>query len=71
VELSKFIKKLQALEAEHGGNLEVFYVEGSSGGSGELSNPFFDDDAPAKGHNAGPLCEYKPGRPYIWIYAGN
>jgi len=70
VELTKFIEKLQELEAEHGGDLDVFYIEGSSGASGELSNPFYGDNGPEQTH-AGPLCEYDAGRGFIWIYAGN
>jgi hypothetical protein len=71
MKLSQFIDNLQKLEAEHGGELEVFSVHGASGASSELSNAFFDDDAPAKGHDCGELAEYESGRGYIWIYEGN
>jgi hypothetical protein len=71
MKLQVIIKNLQELEAKHGGELEVFSVSGSSGASEELSNAFFDDDATEQCIAGGPLCEYKKGQPYIWIYSGN
>jgi hypothetical protein len=70
MQLAKLIERLQKLEEEHGGDLEVFAIHGASGVSQALSNPYFADDGPSR-TDGGPLCEYEAGRGFIWIYEGN
>ena len=69
--LTSLIARLQEIEKEHGGALEVFSVNGASGVSAELSTPFFCADAKEQPCDAGPLCEYPGGKPFVWIYEGN
>lgn len=64
MKLNEFIKKLQKLEDEGHGNLEVFYRHGSSGDCGPLGSPRHTKDV----DDCGPFDledEY-----YISIYAG-
>lgn len=65
--LSTFINRLLALEAEGHGDLEVFYRHGASGDCGELSSARVTDEV---SEETGPF-DLDEGQKYISIYAGN
>ncbi len=66
MKLKEFIAKLQELEAQGHGDLEVFYRHGASGDCGELRSAHVTDAV----EDTGPF-DLEDGQLYVSIYAGN
>lgn len=67
--LNNLISRLQDLQAQGHGNLDVFYRHGASGDSGPLGHPSQEEIDGSE--DCGDLVDMDIGEKYISIYAGN